>query len=394
MNDSHVNSSRRKRLGYRRLKSYADRRPEETESAGGEGSAAPPPAPPQESWKQVAAFAAESLPTFLANKLRYSFLYKTFGFLIVVFCVFISSFLAVTYSQVKVVIHKTQEIAARQPRLLFLVLGADDMKRARGRSDAIMLVHVDFETLEIRALSVPRDSYVELDHRGKSMDKVNHAYFFGGPDLARKTIENYVGVQVDYYGVINYALFERVVDLAGGVPIDVEKRMDYDDNAGNLHIHLRKGPQVLDGNQAKGYVRFRKDALGDIGRMQRQQKFAKALLAKLKSPKVIALLAVNFQTLFEYVKTDVPLDVALGLLYQFRDFDPRNIELKAIPATPRKMYAPRYGKKLHFLVSDPQDVTESRDWLLSLAREPETTAAPVPASAVQTPSAAVLPVRP
>jgi LCP family protein required for cell wall assembly len=110
-----------------------------------------------------------------------------------------------------------------------------------------MLVRIDMASKKIRGLSVPRDSYVMLHHKGGSMDKLNHAYFFGGAELSKSTVEAYTGVKVDHHVVVNYELFERVVDLAGGVPIDVEKRMDYDDNAGGLHIHLRLFGQLAYG---------------------------------------------------------------------------------------------------------------------------------------------------
>ncbi len=387
MIDYRANAERRRRLGYRRLKSYVQRRPGARMSPSEPGVVTAEPLSSGDPWKMVAPFARESLLAFLANKLRYSFLYRAVGLIVVLFCVLVSSFLAVTYTQFKRINQVTETTAQARPDLVFLVLGADDMKHERGRSDAIMLVRADMKNRRVRALSVPRDSYVELDHKGLHMDKLNHAYFFGGPALAKATVEKYTGVKVDYYGVVNYALFERVVDLAGGVPIDVEKRMDYDDNAGNLHVHLAPGPQTLDGVQAKGYVRFRHDALGDFGRMKRQQTFAKALLQRLKSPKVIALMALNLGNLFSYVSTDVPLDLALGLLYHFKDLEPKNIEVKAIPAESQKIWAPRYKLNLSFMLSKPEEVAASRAWLMSGPGTAAKTASAAAASVAAPPAA-------
>jgi LCP family protein required for cell wall assembly len=390
MIDYRANAERRRRLGYRRLRSYVQRRPGARMSPAEPGVATGAPLAAGDPWKMVAPFAQESPLAFVANKLRYSFLYRAVGLLVVLFCVLVSSFLAVTYTQYKRTVRVAAATAQARPDLIFLVLGADDMKHERGRSDAIMLLRADMKNRRVRALSVPRDSYVELDHKGLHMDKLNHAYFFGGPALAKATIEKYTGIKVDYYGVVNYALFERVVDLAGGVPINVEKRMDYDDNAGNLHVHLAPGQQTLDGVQAKGYVRFRHDALGDIGRMRRQQTFAKALLQRLKSPKVIALMALNLGDLFSYVNTDVPLDLALGLLYHFKDLEPQNIEVKAIPAESQKIWAPRYKLKLSFMLSKPEQIAEAREWLLAAPATAVKTASALPA-AVATPPASVVP---
>ncbi|MBI2944457.1 MAG: LCP family protein [Candidatus Wallbacteria bacterium] len=387
MIDYRVNAARQRRLAFRRFKSYVSRRPGERADTEPSAAGSRARALAADPWRAVAAFSSESVPSFLANKLRYSFIYKAVGLLVVVFCVLVSSFLAVTYAKVRGGIRRVDEAVKTVKSLTFLVLGADDMKGERGRSDAVMLVRIDMANKQIRGLSIPRDSYVMLHHKGESMDKLNHAYFFGGAELSKSTVEAYTGVKVDHHVVVNYELFERVVDLAGGVPIDVEKRMDYDDNAGGLHIHLMPGPQILDGVSAKGYVRFRHDAAGDFGRMKRQQKFAKAFLERLKSPKVIALLAINFNTLFGYVKTDVPLDFAIGLLYLFKDFDPRDVEVKSIPAESRKMWAPRYRLNLSFMVSNPEDVVASCQWLLTGSRPESAPSTPVATPTARAPGA-------
>ncbi|MBI3891057.1 MAG: LCP family protein [Candidatus Wallbacteria bacterium] len=193
MIDYRVNADRQRRLAFRRFKSYVSRRPGEL--AASRKTVSTQHAVPGDPWRAVAAFSGENLATFLANKLRYSLLYKLAGLLVVIFCVLVSSFLAVTYARIRggtTLLRGliADKVAKKEPQALtFLVLGADDMNGERGRSDAIMLVRLDLEHKKIRCLSVPRDSYVLLRHKGDHMDKLNHAYFYGGPELSRSTLE-------------------------------------------------------------------------------------------------------------------------------------------------------------------------------------------------------------
>ena len=173
-----------------------------------------------------------------------------------------------------------QQGAADPERTNILVLGADKGEYDPGRTDTIILVSVDPKAKEVGVLSVPRDTRVMIPGRG--YNRINTAYAFGGPQLAKKTVENWLGIDIDYYVVVDFAGFEHIVDTLGGVEIDVEKRMRYQDRAQGLHIDLHPGRQVLDGRQALNYIRYRADGLGDVslvdpvqelyvGRGQRQQ---------------------------------------------------------------------------------------------------------------------------
>ena len=198
-------------------------------------------------------------------------------------------------------------------KLHMLVLGVDPDwlapgKQGSGRSDTLMLATYDPKTGEVSLLSIPRDTRVAIPGRGE--DKINHAYVFGGVELSLRTVRNFLNVPIRYYIKIDTTGFARLVDAIGGVTIDVEKDMDYDDNAGNLHIHLKKGLQTLDGQQAEGYVRFRHTD-SDFARAARQQKFIAAAIKQVLKPanllKIPELTRIGFQT----VQTNISLPVAL-----------------------------------------------------------------------------------
>jgi LCP family protein required for cell wall assembly len=194
-----------------------------------------------------------------------------------------------------------------------LVLGIDD---AFGhRSDTIMVLHTDAERKEAFLISIPRDTLAVLPGRG--LDKVNHAYAYGGIELTRKTIEKLLDIELPYYIAVNLSGITNLIDELGGVTIDVEKRMYYVDYAGGLFIDLHAGLQKLSGQQAMGYLRFRQDG-GDFKRIGRQQKFLKAfgdeMLRRdniLRSPKL-------FLTLLSYIDTNLNSKETLGLALGLR----------------------------------------------------------------------------
>lgn len=162
--------------------------------------------------------------------------------------------------------------------------------KTRGRTDTMMLAHIDFKDHSASILSIPRDTLVRIPgRRGKR--RVSYANAYGGPELAMDTIERFTGVRPDHYLLINFEGFEKAIDAIGGLEINVDKKLDYDDNWGNLHIHLKPGKQLLDGKQAIGFVRFRHSNTGvgdsDLVRISRQQEFLRATKAKLSSANVV-----------------------------------------------------------------------------------------------------------
>ncbi|MBQ3626774.1 MAG: LCP family protein [Synergistaceae bacterium] len=192
-----------------------------------------------------------------------------------------------------------------------LVVGLDNVDGG-SRTDAIALAIFDADNSAVRIASIPRDSRVYIPGRG--WDKINHAYVFGGINLLRETVVNLTGVPVDYFVKVNYRSFPKIIDLLGGIDIYVDKRMNYTDYSGKLFINIPKGQQHMNGKTALGYVRFRHDPLGDIGRVQRQQKFIKIVMDKFKSASIIPKIPSLIQEMMKAVDTDLsPLD-ALRLL--------------------------------------------------------------------------------
>ena len=208
-----------------------------------------------------------------------------------------------------------------------MLIGIDDVEGGR-RADAIAFVTIDIDRRIVRVMSIPRDTRVQLP---KGWDKINHAYAYGGLDMLRETVVTFLGLPVNYYVLVNYDSFPSIIDLIGGVDINVERRMVYNDNAGKLHINIPRGFQRLDGKTALHYVRFRHDALGDIGRVKRQQEFIKAVLKKLQTPSMIPKIPELAQKAIEMVNSDMTPAQALQLASYLADLPGENLKFFTLP---------------------------------------------------------------
>lgn len=237
-----------------------------------------------------------------------------------------------------------------------LLLGVDasnnpDDPWTATRSDTIVLMNIDPRTRSVNAISIPRDSKVYLSG-GFGVQKINAAHALGGIDATKRTVEETLGVKVDKYIMVSDDAVKKLVDALGGVPIYVEKRMNYDDYSGHLHVHLNKGDNVLDGSNAVGYLRFRHDGLGDIGRTQRQQWFMRGLLEKIQTPAAIAKIPEMVNIAKTYVKTDLSLYEMTQYAAMSKSFDISKIEVATLPGSPNKRGSTSYW------ILDPEKTQE------------------------------------
>ncbi len=196
-----------------------------------------------------------------------------------------------------------------------LVLGSD--RRAEegeqyGRSDTIILVHIDPDGDYLSILSLPRDLRVEVPRHGKQ--KLNAAFAFGGPALTIQTVEQLTGVDINHYLEVDFQAFEDITDALGGVYVDVDRRY-YNDNDQWEIIKLAPGYQLLEGADALDYVRFRHDLNGDFGRMERQQRFLAAMREQAMGWELPLKLPGLIGALFDNVSTDLGATDILKLAY-------------------------------------------------------------------------------
>lgn len=247
-------------------------------------------------------------------------------------CMGAAYYAAKHFEQVKPTTVQTDSSTAQPPasssadtltkRMNILIMGLDDgdpdLSDSPRRSDMMLVLSIQPETKQVSILSIPRDTRLIIPgHKGQ--DKVNNAYFYGGPELAVRTVENLLEIPIPYYLTVNWAGFIQLVDILGGVDLYVDKDMNYEDPYADLSIHLKQGYQHLDGKNAGSYVRFRHDELGDIGRVQRQQKFLKALDQELLQVGTLPKIPYLVNAIRQHVSTNltpVTMVKLLNTLYQ------------------------------------------------------------------------------
>ncbi len=216
--------------------------------------------------------------------------------------------------------------AFHKHRLNFVVLGAQEDE---GTTDTIILAHVDLDRRIATLVSIPRDTWVEVPGHGHQ--KLNAAYAFGGPALTARLIGTLTGAHIDSTLVVDPVGAKQIVDAMGGLNIDVERNMDYDDNFGNLHIHLKRGEQFLGGGQVLEYMRFRHDAESDWGRMRRQQQVLHEIVRQLGEPQNWS----KVPRLVELARKDIttPLDDAQlqALVELYRGVPSDNVRTFTLP---------------------------------------------------------------
>lgn len=236
-----------------------------------------------------------------------------------------------------------------------MLMGVDRRADDVGRSDTLMVASIDMDKERAALLSVPRDTRVPLNG---GYEKINHAYAYGGHKLTQESVESLLGVKIDHYILIDTKAFARIVDAIGGVDIDVEKRMYYEDpwdDNGGLVIDLYPGEQHLDGDHAIQYVRYR-DGEGDIGRIARQQKFMRAVLAELITPELLPRLPKLIGEIASALETDMSVPELLSFAKELKTLHANGLSAQMVPGRPA------YIEDVSYWIPD---ITDLRELLVS-----------------------------
>lgn len=193
-----------------------------------------------------------------------------------------------------------------------LLLGVDERAGDTGRSDTIMVVAVNPAKHSALLYNIPRDTRTEIVGKGK-LDKINHAYAFGGVDMSIRTVERFMDVPIDYYVKVNMEGFARIIDILGGVSVDNPFGFTIDG------VTYPEGRLDLDGENALLYSRMRyDDPKGDIGRIERQQGVLAELIDKAKRFTTVAKLPDIFDQIRANAKTNLTVDDMKALFNNYR----------------------------------------------------------------------------
>jgi len=182
----------------------------------------------------------------------------------------------------------------------YLIIGVDSRGEEKSRSDTMMVLSWNKDTNDMKLVSFMRDIYTEIP--GYDSWKLNTAYYLGGVQLLKQTLNEMFDIPIHHYMVMDFQSFESLIDIIApnGVEIDVEKDM-----SAYIGVSLKKGVQRLNGKELLGYARFRHDAQGDFGRVERQQKVIEALKEEVMKPTNIKNLPKFIGAAQGYVLTDM-----------------------------------------------------------------------------------------
>jgi LCP family protein required for cell wall assembly len=218
-------------------------------------------------------------------------------------------------------------------RVNVLLFGTDGY-----RADTQIFLSYSKSEDDVTMVTIPRDTkhYVEgMDAQGQ--DKINAVFCFpngkGGADAQRAAVEELLGVPIHYYVKVNYYGLEAIVNTIGGVEVFVHRDMDYDDIYAEppLHIDLKEGTQVLDGDKAMQYIRWRKNNDGsgdsDLERTKRQQEF----IIKVVKKSIGLNIAKVIDICFDYVRTDMSKEDLLYFGSEMIGFDLSSIKKMTLP---------------------------------------------------------------
>lgn len=220
-----------------------------------------------------------------------------------------------------------------------LILGVDE---EGVRADTIMLFSVDNINKTTKVLSIPRDTRITLN-TGKSM-KINSCLGFKSREkFMIETVKTVTKMPIHYYCEVNFDGFIKIIDILGGVDYNVPHDMNYDDPVQNLHIHLKKGMQHLDGQAAHDFVRFRHNNKsedvyapgvyyqGDIGRISAQQDFLAELFRQKMQPQYLLKAPELINAAYSSVKTNFSIGSALNFVSILNSAESTELESFVLP---------------------------------------------------------------
>ena len=227
-------------------------------------------------------------------------------------------------------VNETVQSSAGPSRMNILCLGVDSVDGTH-RTDTVLLMGIDPASRKLHGVSIPRDTRVLIEGKAR---KINEIMARHGITALRNLLEELLEIRVDRHVKVDFQGFVKIIDLIGGVDLDIEHAMNYDDFEQDLHIHLPAGPQKLDGKKALEFVRFRSDASADLGRIKRQQKFIAAVLQALKSPEQIMRIPELVREALANIETDLTVAEVVDLARVMLT-GPMKVQTESLPGEAR-----------------------------------------------------------
>jgi polyisoprenyl-teichoic acid--peptidoglycan teichoic acid transferase len=242
-----------------------------------------------------------------------------------------------------------------------LLLGVENYSSGGkgGRSDTLMVATFNPTDQTMKMLSLPRDTRVEIP--GEGMDKINHSFSKGGKELTIETVEDFLDIPIDYYATVNFDGFKNIVDIVGGITVDVP--FDFTQNSDDPKaekLEFTEGPMELDGRYALAYARMRlQDPNNDIGRNERQQQVVKAIIDEIASAGTLLKVDQLTDEVGKNVETNMRVSELLGFYKKYSNFNTNKIETIKLDGVGEYISGTAYW------IPDEESVEEVQDELQS-----------------------------
>jgi LCP family protein required for cell wall assembly len=217
------------------------------------------------------------------------------------------------------------------------------------RPDALAVLHLDPADGSCRLLSIPRDTRVDVP--GTGLTKINHALMVGGVDLQRQTVENFLGIELDNYALIDMEGAAQLIDALGGVTVTIPETFTWGPYT------FEAGEVTLNGADAVVYSRFRGGPDGDFGRQQRQQDVVKGVLQQIESLDASTVATALWTSLSDHFRTDLSVQELIDIATTYRGTcTSESIETDTLNGTTATFTDPILGVDLSYVIVDPQEV--------------------------------------
>lgn len=213
---------------------------------------------------------------------------------------------------------RVEEVAFnRKDPLSILLVGVDERDGDAGRTDTMLVITINPDLKSTKIVSIARDTRTMIidkeDPENNWLDKINHAYAYGGIEMSINTVENYLNIPIDYYTEVNMHGFKEIVDAVGGIDVNNQFSFELDG------VTLEPGEQHLNGREALSYARMRKaDPRGDFGRQERQREVLSKVIKKAASFSTLSNYQDILGALENNIKTNLTLDEIIGIQANYK----------------------------------------------------------------------------
>ncbi|MGA9224765.1 MAG: LCP family protein [Mesobacillus sp.] len=224
-----------------------------------------------------------------------------------------------------------------------LLLGVDERANDGGRSDTMIVLSVNTNTKSVEMLSIPRDTRTKIAGLDK-VTKINHAFAYGGAEMAVATVEQFLDIPIDYFIKVNMESFKEIVDALDGITVFNDLNFAYGGT------NFPAGEVELDGNDALKFIRMRyEDKRGDFGRQIRQREVIKAIIDKGASVTSLARYESILDVLGDNIKTNLTFSEMKDIQQNYKDAR-KQIHQNEVKGEGQRIYDEEFGKELYFLV--------------------------------------------